>query len=53
MDDPLVGQPIEPHPPAKVNGGEEYQISNIEDSRVYQNQLQHLIWWTGYDSLTW
>jgi len=37
----------------EVNSEEEYQVSSIEDSRMYRSQLQYLIWWTGYDSLTW
>jgi len=36
----------------EVDGEEEYQVSSVEDSRVYQNQLQYLIRWTAYDSLT-
>jgi len=51
--DPLVGQRIEPPPPVEINGEEEYQASSIEDCRMYKSQLQYLIRWTGYDSLTW
>jgi predicted GH43/DUF377 family glycosyl hydrolase len=36
----------------EVDGEEEYQVSSVEDSRVYRNQLQYRIRWTGYDSLT-
>ena len=53
VDDPLVGQRREPPPPVEVDGEEEYQVSSVEDSRIYRNQLQYLIRWTGYDSLTW
>jgi hypothetical protein len=53
VDDPLVGQRIEPPPMVEVDGEEEYQVSSVEDSRMYRNQLQYLIRWTGYDSLTW
>jgi len=53
VSDPLVGQRIEPPPPVEVDGEEEYQVSTVEDSRVYRNQLQYLIRWMGYDSLTW
>jgi hypothetical protein len=42
-----------PPPSVEVDADEEYQVSNVEDSRVYQNQLQYLIRWTGYDSLAW
>ena len=53
IDDPVIGQWIEPPPSVEVNSEEEYQVSSIEDSRMYRSQLQYLIWWTGYDSLTW
>jgi len=42
-----------PPPSVEVDGEEEYQVSNVEDSRIYRNQLQYLIQWTGYDSLPW
>jgi len=51
--DPLRGQDIPPPPPVEVDGEEEYQVSSVEDSRVYRNQLQYLVRWMGYDSLTW
>jgi len=53
IDDPVIGQRIEPPPLVEVDGEEEYQVSNIEDCRMYRSQLQYLIRWTGYDSLTW
>ena len=53
VEDPLEGQVVPPPPPVEVEGEEEYQVSSIEDSRVYRNQLQYLVRWTGYDSLTW
>ena len=53
VEDPLVGQQVEPPPSVEVDGEEEYQVSGVEHSRVYWNQLQYLIRWTGYDSLTW
>jgi len=40
VDDPLVGQWIEHPPQAEVDGEEEYQVSSVEDSRVYRKQLQ-------------
>ena len=52
-ENPLVGQRVNPPPVVEVDGEEEYEVSNVEDSRVYWNQLQYLIRWTGYDSLTW
>jgi len=53
LDDPLVGQQIEPLPPVEVDGEEAYQVSSVEDSRMYRNQVQYLIRGTGSDSLTW
>jgi len=52
-EDPLEGQAVPPPPPVEVDGEEEYQVSGVEDSHVYRNQLQYLVRWTGYDSLTW
>jgi hypothetical protein len=49
----LEGQLVSPPPLVEVDGEEEYQVSSVEDSRVYRNQLQYLIRWAGYDSLTW
>jgi hypothetical protein len=53
VEDPFICQRVEPPPLVEINGEEEYQVSSVEDSRVYRNQLQYLIKWTGYDSLTW
>jgi len=53
VDDPFKGQVVVPPPSVEVDGEEEYQVSNVEDSRVYRNQLQYFIRWTGYNSLTW
>jgi hypothetical protein len=53
VEDPLDGQVVLPSPPVEVNGEKEYQVSSVEDSRMYRNQLQYLVQWTGYDSLTW
>jgi predicted GH43/DUF377 family glycosyl hydrolase len=50
---PLEGQIVPLHLPVEVDGKEEYQVSSVEDSRVYRNKPQYLVWWTGYDSLTW
>jgi len=51
--DLLEGQVVSPPPPVEVDGEEQYQVSSVDDSRVYRNQLQYLVRWTGYDSLTW
>jgi hypothetical protein len=52
VEDPMVGQWVEPPPLVEVDGEEEYRVSSVEDSRVFRNQLQYLIRWIGYDSLT-
>jgi len=51
--DPLAEQHGEPPPPVEVDGEEKYQVSGVEDSRVYRNQLQHLTLWAGHDPPTW
>ena len=53
MNVPLDGQWVEPPPPVELDGEEEYQVSSVEDRRMYRCHLQYLIRWTGYDSLTW
>jgi len=53
VEDPLEGQGVPPPPPVEVDGEEEYQVSGVEDSRIYRNQLPYLVRLTGYDSLTW
>jgi len=53
VEDPLAGQWVEPPSSVEVDGEEKYQVSSVEDSRVYRNQLQYLIRWTDYDFLTW
>jgi hypothetical protein len=53
VEDPLDGQVVPLHPPVTVDGKEEYQVSSLEDSRIYQHLLQYLIPWAGYGSLTW
>jgi len=53
VEDPLQGQGVLPPPPVEIDGEEEYQVSSVEHSRMFRNQLQYLIRWTGYDSLTW
>jgi len=48
-----VGQRVDPPPVVEVDREVEYQVSSVENSRVYRNQSQYLIRWTGYDFLTW
>jgi hypothetical protein len=51
--DLLPGQMVTPPPPVEVEGDQEYQVERIEDCRMYRNQSQYLIRWTGYDQMTW
>ena len=51
-DDPLPGQVVTPPPPVEVEGDQEYQVERVEDSRMYGNQLQYLVRWTGYAQMT-
>jgi len=53
IEDTLEGQVVPPPPPVEVDGEEDYQVSGIEECRMYQSQLQYLVRWTGYDSHTW
>ena len=34
VENPFVGQRVEPRPAAEVDGAEEYQVPSIENSRV-------------------
>jgi hypothetical protein len=52
-EDPLPGQKITPPPPVEVDGYQEYQVEQVEDSCMYRNQLQYLVRWTGSDQMTW
>jgi len=52
IKDQLEGQVVPPPPPLEGDGEEEYQVSGVEDSRVYRNQLQYLVRWTGYGTLS-
>jgi len=49
----MQGQRVEPPPSVEVDGEEKSQVCSVEYNRLYQNQLQYLIWWTGYGSLIW
>jgi len=53
VNDSLDRQQFKPPPRVEVDGEEEYQVSRVENSRMYRSELQYLIRWTGYDALTW
>ena len=51
--DPFPGQIIPPAPPVDVDGEEEWDVTDVLDSRMFRQQLQYLIKWTGYNNPTW
>jgi len=53
INDPSAEQRVSPPPAVEVDSEEEYQVVNVENSWIYQSQLQYTICWTGYNSLTW
>jgi hypothetical protein len=48
VDNPVVEQVVVSSISIEVDSEDEYQVSSIEDSRVYCNRLQYTILWTGY-----
>ena len=52
-DDPLPGQQIPPPPPIEVDGEEEWEVSEVLDSKMFRRRLKYLIRWTRYDEATW
>jgi transposase InsO family protein/predicted aspartyl protease len=52
-NDPMPGQQIPPAPPVEVDGEEEWEVSEVLDSRLFRRRLQYLVRWTGYDDPTW
>jgi transposase InsO family protein len=51
--DPYPGQQIPPPPPVEVDGEEEWEVTEILDSRMFRRRLQYLVKWTGFDDATW
>jgi hypothetical protein len=48
-DDPYPGQRLEPLPPVKIDGEQEWFVDEVLDTRMHRGQLQYLIKWTGWD----
>jgi hypothetical protein len=46
---PLWYQKQEPPPLVIVEGGEEYEVQQVHDSRLFRRQLQYFVKWTGYN----
>jgi hypothetical protein len=51
--DLLPGQHLPLPEPIVVDSESEYEVEEVVDSRVFQQQLQYLIKWCGWDNLTW
>jgi len=49
INDPLICQHMEPPPPVKVDGEEEYQLLSIAENRIYQTKLHYHLRSTGYN----
>jgi hypothetical protein len=43
---------LDPPPPGEVDSETRYQVSIVEDSGMYRSQLQYLVGWARYNSLT-
>jgi hypothetical protein len=38
-----------PPPPLEIEGQEEFEVSDILDSRIIRRKLEYLVQWQGYD----
>jgi hypothetical protein len=45
----IPGRSQVPPPPIEIGGQEEFEVSEILDSRIIQRKLEYLIQWQGYD----
>ncbi len=45
----LPGRVQEPPPPIEIEGDEEFEVSEILDSRIHRQRLEYLVHWQGYD----
>ena len=53
VQDHWPGQLVTSPPVVEIVSEEEWYVLSVENSRSYRNQLQYLILWTAYNSLTW
>jgi Integrase core domain/Chromo (CHRromatin Organisation MOdifier) domain len=51
--DPLPGQQNSPPPPGIMNDVPEYEIEEIQDSKLVLGTLKYLVKWLVYDAPTW
>ena len=45
----IPGRSQAPPPPVEVEGTEEFEVSEILDSRIIRRKLEYLVHWQGYD----
>ncbi|KAJ5413808.1 gag/polymerase/env polyprotein [Penicillium cosmopolitanum] len=50
---PLTGQIPDAEPPVVVNDQEEFEVDEIEDSRLYYRRLQYRASWIGNEDTNW
>ena len=48
-DSTILGRLQAPPPPIEVDGAEEFEISEILDSRINRGKLEYLVHWQGYE----
>ena len=48
-DSTIPGQLQAPPPPIEVDGTEEFEVSEILDSRINRGKLEYLVHWQGYE----
>ena len=52
-EDPFPGQVTIPPLPVEVDGEEEWEVTEILNSRIFRQRLQYLVKWTGYHDPSW
>lgn len=52
---PLEGQLLDPAPEIEIDGHDEWEVEQIQDSRLHYRKLQYRVKWLGFDDndLTW
>ena len=45
----ILGRSQVPPPPVEIEGNEEFEVSEILDSRIIRRKLEYLVHWQGYD----